>query len=162
MTPPMYKDSAAYQVLLFLHSWLRWGVLASGFGVVAIALLRMQAKRAWDRVADHWALAFLVTSTATMVTGFFLYFFVTPWVSFLVSFPEQVMAARGMRFWGFEHTAATAAALGLTWWGRVKVAEAADQRKAHTALLWFGAAMLLILVWMPWPFLRFGRPLFRF
>jgi hypothetical protein len=158
----MYKESAAYHLLILLHSWLRWAVLLSGTGVVAIAIGRMRTKKEWDRFAGTWALAFLITSTAEMVTGFFLYFFVTPWVSFLVSFPEQVMAARGMRFWGFEHTAATAAALALTWWGRVKVAEAKNDRKASVALLWFGSAMLLILIWMPWPFLRFGRPLLRF
>lgn len=159
---PMYTESAGYQIVIFAHSWLRWAVLLSGCGVVGIAITRWRTRREWDVVAQRWALAFLISSAALTVTGFFLYFFITPWVSALVSFPSQVVGARGMRFWAVDHTAATVASMALTYFGWLRIANAAAGAKARVASLWFGAAMLLILLSMPWPFLKFGRPLFRF
>jgi hypothetical protein len=152
-------ESGAYSLMLLLHSWLRWGVVVSAVAVVALAV--QHRRGTWSRNGDLAALLFLVTSGGTLVTGFLLYFFLTSWVSALVAFPEQVLAARGMRFWAVEHTAATAAALALTHFGRLRVLASPVEEKARIALLWFGGALALILLSMPWPIWRFGRPLLR-
>jgi hypothetical protein len=43
---------------------------------------------------------------------------------------------------------------------RTRVAPSPD-RQRRAALVWFGAAMAALLVSVPWPFLPYGRPLFR-
>jgi hypothetical protein len=150
----MYKETPAYQLLILLHSWLQWVVLLTG--VVTLAVIARR-NRAADPLAKRCALAFLAASLAQMATGFFLYFFITPWVSLLVSFPKEVMSRHGMRFFSLEHTIVTLAALVMVHFGRVATAE----ERPRNALLWFAGAVVLVVVSIAWPVIRFDRPLLR-
>lgn len=155
----MDNSSPVYQWLLLIHTWLRWGVVISAAIVVAIAVTRR--RDGWNRAGDAAVLACLCISIAEFVTGFILYVFVTSWLSALVAFPAQVVGSSGLRFWAIEHTAAAVGSLALIWFGRIHVLAAAQDQKWRAALLWFGLALVLILISIPWPLYKFGRPLFR-
>ena len=155
----MENASPVYQLLLLIHTWLRWGVVISAALVVAIAATRRRA--GWNRTGDAAVLACLGISVAEFATGFILYVFLTSWLSALVAFPAQVVGSRGLRFWAIEHTAAAVGSLALIWWGRQRVLAAPQDQKGRAALLWFGLALVLILISIPWPLYKFGRPLVR-
>jgi hypothetical protein len=68
-----------------------------------------------------------------------------------------------LRFWVMEHTVGMIAAVALAHVGRVMIKKRSDagSDRHRLAAMFFGGAMLLILLSIPWPWGANPRPLFR-
>ena len=149
-----------YLTILTPHSLVRWAVLA-GLG---LGLFR--AYRGWlgarpftpfDDTVRHTA---ATVAHVQLILGYALYF-VSPLVA---SFHlRDAVHAPSTLFFGFQHVAAMTTAIAvLTIGSALAKRQATDLTKFRTMAFWFTAALLLILVAIPWPFAPWAsRPYFR-
>ena len=151
-----------YSSALWLHSLLRWAVLLIG----AIAWFRSigggTAKRPWTTKDELWGLLFTISLDVQMLIGLVLYFVLSPFTKIAFQDFGGAMANPSLRFWAVEHIAGMIIAVALAHIGRVKISKApTDARRHRLAMIYFGLALVAIVVSIPWPGLPVSRPLFR-
>ena len=151
-----------YALVLLLHSWLRWVVLGTLGACLVGALLRARARRDWS-IRDRRLLTLFIAAFDTqLLLGLTLYFVLSPITPKSVAELGRDMSVAYLRFFALEHwlsmlLALTAAHVTLPAARRAKTAVSRQRR-----LGWgLGLTLLLILSGVPWPFLVYGRPLFR-
>jgi hypothetical protein len=141
-----------YAIALIVHSWLRWAVLAAGLAAIARGGSR-------DGAAGRW---FTILLDVQMLLGLLLYFLLSPVTGAALEDFGAAMGASQVRFFAVEHVFGMLIALALAHVGRKRVAKAPAERKARTAAIFYGLALVAVLASIPWPGLPAGRPLFRF
>jgi hypothetical protein len=146
--------------LVFLHNLVRWLVLVGGAAAVGTAASGARAGGPPSAAEARAGLVFTIALDVQVLLGFVIY-------GLGGSMARNAMAAGGaamkdgaLRFWLVEHPFMMLAALALAHVGRVRVKRAADDASKHRrALVFFGLALLAVVLGMPWPFLAHGRPL---
>jgi hypothetical protein len=148
-----------YTLVLFLHSWLRWGAIVAGIlAVLALA----SAKADKPSQSDRWALFFMIALDLQLLLGLLLYLFLSPNTTAMFGDFGAAMRDPVARFWAVEHLTLMLAAIVIAHVGRVLARKAASPGAARSRLLvCFVIALVAILAATPWPGLRAGRPLFR-
>lgn len=152
-----------YSVLLTLHSWTRWLVLL--FGAWAIFRAVTGSRTVWTKQDNAAGAAFVGSMHLQLLVGLILYFGLSPFG--MQSFQRlggEVMKNPESRFWGVEHIATMIIAAVCAQVGRSLSKKAApdDPAAAHRkALTWFGIALVLVLLMIPWGIWNPTRPLFR-
>ncbi len=151
-----------YQKLLFFHSFTRWLVLVSLLYAVCRGCYRYASKAAFtktDNAVRHW------TATVThiqLVIGMILYF-QSPVIHYFWSHYRAAIQSTDTVFFGIIHpvlmlASVTAATIGSA----LSKRRTSDHRKFRTMLIWFSAALLIILMAIPWPFSPLAsRPYYR-
>jgi hypothetical protein len=147
------------QTFTVLHSLLRWAVLIFGVLTVINALTGFLKKRPFTKSDDKSNLFFMISCDVQLLLGLILYFG-NGWLDKLKHF-AQYKADPTMRFFAMEHMSMMVLAWVLVHIGRASVKRAdTDAAKHKKMLLFFGIALVLILVSIPWPFRLVGRPYF--
>lgn len=149
-----------YTPILVIHSWLRWAVLLAG--VIAVARALARANRPWTPTDDRAASSFLIALDVQFLLGAILYFALSPITRLAFDDFGAAMRTSGIRYWAVEHLFGMLVAITLAHIGRIRIRKAAsDARRHRLALIFFGLALLAILLSIPWPAMPNGRPLFR-
>jgi hypothetical protein len=147
-----------YTVLLALHSLLRWAVLGAGAAAVLRAL--RAGKRPWTPADDRAGLLFVIAMDLQFVVGLVLYVAVSPMTRVAFADFGGAMGNAMLRFWAVEHLVGMLIAAALVHVGRVRIRKTADTaRRQRLALIFYGLALVAILVSIPWPGTPAGRPL---
>jgi hypothetical protein len=148
-----------YTTLLALHSWLRWLALGAGLGAtIAVARDNSPAKSLSDRLGT----ILLSTLDLQVLLGLALYFFVSPNMAEIRAHFGESMKDPAARFWAVEHITTMLGAAIAAHVGRVLARRTADPNARRMKLLiCYGIATVLMVLAIPWPGLRAGRPLFR-
>jgi hypothetical protein len=151
-----------YNVVLLLHSWLRWLVLLAGLAVVVRSALGMSGKP-WTATDERGVRMFTISLDIQTLLGLLLYFVLSPFVQLAMSDAAAAMRDRDLRFWLVEHLAGMVVALALAHVGRARIRRARDDgSKQRMAVMFMGLALVAILLSIPWPGMPSARPLFRF
>jgi hypothetical protein len=152
----------AYTMVLLVHSWLRWLVVALGIAVLA----RMFATGDANRTEPHGAppalrlhRAFIAAVDLQFLLGLSLYLVFSPTVRAAWAGASAAMSESALRFYFVEHAFGMIMAVGAAHvaWGRARSGEGASRKTLAAQTAW----LLLTLASIPWPFLVYGRPLFR-
>ena len=151
-----------YQTLLILHSWSRWLVLV--FGLIAIyrAYVGYSGRRPFTRADNGMGASFSGFMWLQVIIGLGLYFGLSPYG---LNAMKQAGAMKDptTRFFGMEHVVVMILAAVLAQVGRIAVKKASDDTLKHKkALTYFGIALLLVVLMIPWGIWNPARPLFRF
>jgi hypothetical protein len=149
-------------LFLTLHNLIRWLVII--FAILAL----VRAYRGWMQRLD-WQpgdnqLGIIFTSVLDLqvLLGLVLYFLFSPFTPQLFANFSSAMKTPVTAFYGVEHLFGMVVAMGLAHAGRAIARKAKDAVGRHKATaIWFTIAVLVILISIPWPFLVYGRPLFR-
>jgi len=148
-----------HTTILLLHSWLRWLALVAGVVATIAALRDTTAPPAKSR-ADRWGLILMATLDLQLVLGLVMYVTVT--LPSMQGRMAEVMRDPGARFFAVEHITMMLGAVVITHVGRVLARKSATaDSKKMTLFICFGIATALMLLAIPWPGMRAGRPLFR-
>jgi hypothetical protein len=140
-----------------LHGILRWLVIASGIYAVVRAY---RTRGEWNRAEERTSLPFVIALDVQVTIGLVMYLGTSPVAEVARANFAASMKDAVMRFWAVEHVFAMLLALVVMHVGRVLVKRAtAGAAKRKRALGWFGGALLIVLVSIPWPFFPYGRPL---
>lgn len=141
-----------HELLLLLHSWVRWVAVIGGILAVVTAFSSNDPKN------NRWGMIFTIGMDVQFLVGLLL--LVT---SSAFSNMGETMRDATARFYAVEHPTMMIVALALAHVGRVMARKAATPASARTkSLIFFGIATLLVLAMTPWPFRLDARPLFRF
>ncbi|UAY51468.1 hypothetical protein [Ferruginibacter albus] len=149
------------QFVVTLHSLVRWIILIFGFMTFFKAITGVFQKRNFTAGDNKANLFFMISFDVQLLIGLILYF-ARPWFSTLKEDPKFAMHDSYLRFFTVEHAFMMILAWILVHVGRVMVKKAStDAAKHKKALVFFGIALLLILISIPWPFREgIGRPWF--
>jgi len=152
----------AYELVLFIHSWLRWLVLIAAAVLVAISARGLFSGRSWGSAEKLAGTAFLALFDTQIVLGLLLYFVFSPVTPKSFGDVGTFMHDSVLRFFAVEHltgmlVAATAAHIG---WARAKRATS-DKIRFRRVLVGVGIALLVVFASIPWPSRPYGRPLAR-
>jgi len=151
-----------YTALLIVHSYLRWVVLVVALLVVIRAVLGVTQRRPWTPADDSAARWFGLTLDVQMLLGLVLYFFLSPFTMSAWSDIGAAMRDSTTRFVVIEHQFGMLIAVALTHIGRARIRKNRDSAsRQRYALIFFGLAVVMMLVSIPWPGRPGGRELFR-
>jgi len=145
-----------------LHSWLRWAVLLTGLVAWLRAISGKTARRPWTPKDELWGLLLTISVDLQFLVGVVLYAFLSPIVRQGLRNFSVAMQIGVVRFFTIEHVIGMIAGIALVHIGRVKIRKAADaDRKHRLAMVFYGIALVLMIISIPWPGLPVARPLFR-
>ena len=151
-----------YQVLLLLHSWLRWFVVGAGVLAVFRAYAGWSGRRPFTKGDNAISAAFSGFVWLQVIVGLGLYFGLSPWGLNAMKQPGA-MHDPIKRFFGLEHIAVMLLAAVLVQVGRIVVKNtASDTPKHKKAFIYLGLGLGLVLLMIPWGIWNPYRPLFRF
>jgi hypothetical protein len=149
-----------YLTMLALHSVLRWLVLGAGLIAVVRAAAGLSGRpfTATDSAAARW---FVVSLDVQVLVGLILYGALSPLTATALRDMGSAMSQPLLRYWAVEHLTGMIVALALAHIGRARIRKGTtDPARHRAALVFFGLALLIMLIAIPWPGLRAGRPLF--
>ena len=146
-----------YPLLLTLHSLLRWAVIAAGLA----AFLKPfgAGGRPWAAADDKAGLWFVMALDLQFLLGLILYVGVSPITRTVFNDFGAAMGNSALRFWAVEHLFGMLVAIALVHIGRVKIRKADGARRPRLAMIFYGLALLAVLISIPWPGTPAGRPL---
>jgi len=151
-----------YDVMLVLHSWLRWAVFLGGIVVIITAVQGLKAAGA-PRPEDVKKVRInAVIFDIQAAVGLLLYGVLSPLTQAAFSNMGAAMKDANLRFWAVEHIFLMLVAWGCTRVGAIRFRKAKDAKGYKTLLILSVVGFLSMVAVIPWPMRAIGRVLFRF
>jgi hypothetical protein len=151
-----------YTAFLLVHSYLRWVVLLLGVLAVARGIAGASGRRPWlaaDEAASRW---FIISLDTQFLIGLVIYVFLSPFTMDAWSDMAGTMRNSALRLIVVEHEVGMIIGIALAHIGRARARKAADAVRRHKlTAIFFGLALVVIVLSIPWPFMPGGRALFR-
>jgi hypothetical protein len=148
------------QILLVLHDLFRWVILIFAFWAIISAISGLTSNRVYSLNDGRSNFFFMLSMDIQLLLGLALYF-MNGWYTGFQNMSET-MKDPMLRFFTVEHTFMMIIAWILVHVGRVAVKKAmTSPAKFKRTLIFFGIALFLILISIPWPFREIARPWFR-
>lgn len=142
--------------MLHLHSFLRWVILI----LLLVAIYKSFADRNQAYTAAHkkTGLLLMICADVMLLVGLYQWFAGSLGLGAIKTYGfGDVMKAPALRFFVAEHTIGMLVAIVLIHigysYGKKNVP---DAQKHKRSLLFFGLALLIILISIPWPFRSVG------
>jgi hypothetical protein len=152
-----------YEILLILHSWLRWAVLGLGIYALYNNYTGWQAERRFTEGDKRINTFFIASLHLQLVLGLILYVGVSPMMASILADMKGSMKVRESRFWAVEHLTGMVLGIVIAQIGSIKSKkQKSDTSKFRTAFTWFLVGLLLVLLMIPFGIWNADRPLFRF
>lgn len=154
------KNFTTMDIVLFLHSLLRWAVLIFGVWAVINGLTGTFGKRDFSSSDRKSGLLFMIFCDIQLLLGLILYV-VNGWAGKIGDGMGKVMKDGLVRFFTVEHTLMMLLALVLVHVGYASMKKQ-NVNRHKKMLIFFGLALLIILASIPWSFrTEIARPLIR-
>ena len=149
------------QILLVLHNVFRWLILIFAFWTIITAISGLSGRRIYSPADNKANLFFMICMDIQLLLGLALYF-MGDWYAAFSNMGEAMKDTR-VRFFSIEHSLMMIIAWILVHAGRTAVKKSFNSSgKFKKTLIFFGIALLLILIAIPWPFREIiSRPWFR-
>ena|SRR5205809_47391 len=146
-----------YNGLLHFHSFLRWIILLLLLVVVFRSLTA--GNRPFNETDRKTGLFTMIACDIELLTGLYQWF-AGPYglKAFMNSGMKAIMSDKGLRFFSVEHFAGMLVAIILVHIGKSYAKKnLPDSVKHKRTLVFFGLALLIILISIPWPFRQVAR-----
>jgi hypothetical protein len=150
-----------YAVILIVHSWLRWVVIIAGLVAFVRALSGASGTKSWTPLDDRAGFWFTIALDVQILLGLVLYFFLSPITAEVLRDFGGAMKDSQLRFWGVEHGFGMLIGTALAHIGRARARRADSLRRHKVAAIFFGLALVAVLLAIPWPGTPNGRPWVR-
>jgi hypothetical protein len=150
-----------YQLILTLHSWLRWVALFLAILVTLRALAGWSGRRPWLPRDERLSLFLTIALDVQLLLGLALYLFLSPLTAAAFDDFGAAMRVPPLRYWAVEHSTLMVVAIVLVHVGRVVARRASDTSRHARMAIFAGLATLAMLAATPWPGMANARPLLR-
>ena len=151
-----------YSAFLGIHSYLRWVVVIAGLIVLFRAITGISRRRDWAPADGASIRLFSIALDIQFLIGLLLYVWLSPFIRDAWADMAATMRNAPLRFFTVEHTTGMIIGIALAHVGKSKIGKARDAAQKHKlAAIFFGLAMVVILLSIPWPGMPGGRPLLR-
>lgn len=147
---------------LILHNLTRWLVLVFGVWALINAITGLTSKRTFSKTDKLSSLLFMVFCDIQLLLGLIL-LFTNDWLSKIQNDMGALMKNATDRFFVVEHGFIMILAWILVHVGYTAVKKAPSEKKHKKMLVFFGIALFLILISIPFAYRgnEIARPLFR-
>jgi len=143
-----------YLTVLFAHSLVRWAVLIGALWATLAALSGLRGHRAWTRKARVPGVLLAAVADLQLLLGLALWLGLSP---------HAITAGGRAHYWTYLHPLAGIAVVALVHVGSVRVRRMLDDgARWRTAARFYGAALGIAVLGIPWPLLGMGRSLLPF
>lgn len=151
-----------YPYVLFFHSVWRWFVLVALMAAIFRGYKGWLKSEPFTKADDTLRHMTATVVHIQLILGLLLYG-ISPLIRFFWANYHEAVHERDIRFFGMEHSLMMLVSVVLVTIGSMKAKrKATDQGKFKTMAIWYGVALLVILVNIPWPFSPLvSRPWFR-
>ena len=150
-----------YSATLLVHSWLRWAVIATGLIAILGGIIGVARRGQWTPADDRAGFWFITSLDLQLLLGLVLYFFLSPFTAEAMKDFAAAMKDPGLRFWAVEHGFGMIVGVALAHVGRARTRRVDVTRRHKMAAIFYGLALVAILISIPWPGTPNGRPLLR-
>lgn len=146
-------------ILIYLHSYLRWVVLALALVVIVKSVIGWLGDRPYEKLDNALSGSFMGTLHLQLLLGLILYFAGSKGLAYITANGMgEVMGDSLQRFWAVEHITTMVIAIVIAQVGRTRSKRATEPvRKHKQAAIFYLIALVLILARVPWS----QVPLFR-
>ena len=142
---------SAYEIFLFLHSWIRWIILVLGLVVIIKSYAGWFGKKPFLKGDNGLSAAFIGSLHLNLLIGLILYFFLSPIVESAFNDFGGAMKVPELRFWAVEHILVNITAVIVAQIGRSKSKKVIDDiRKHKLTAIFYSIAFVLLLSRIPW------------
>jgi hypothetical protein len=135
--------------MLVLHNLIRWAVLLTGFWALINGCTGLFNRRPFSSKDNLSSLLFMISCDIQLLLGLLL-MYSNNWFSKMTEM-GSVMKDSYNRFFLVEHGFIMILAWILVHVGRTATKKAPDDKKHKRMVIYFGIAILLILISIPWP-----------
>ena len=150
-----------YELVLTLHSWLRWVAIPAGI-IATIAALTIRPGYNESVRGDRWGLILTIVLDVQLLLGLLLYAALSPNTAAIFEDFGAAMSDPVARFWAVEHLTLMLIAVVVAHVGRILGRKAKTPASKRVRLVVCFAFVTIALIWgTPWPGMPAGRPLFR-
>lgn len=144
-------------LVLILHSLVRWAIVIVGIVALVRAVMGARGGRPWTQLDDRLGLIFTSAMDLNLLLGLLLYFLFSPLTKSALQDMGAAMGNSGLRFFAVEHALLMIIAVIVAHIGRSRAKKAAaDAGKFKQTAIFFGIALVLVFLAIPWPFLATG------
>lgn len=144
-------------LVLILHSLVRWAIVIVGIVALVRAVMGARGGRPWTQLDDRLGLIFTSAMDLNLLLGLLLYFLFSPVTKSALQDMGAAMGNSGLRFFAVEHALLMIIAVVVAHIGRSRAKKAtADAGKFKQTAIFFGIALVLVFLAIPWPFLATG------
>ena len=142
---------SAYEIFLFLHSWIRWIILILALVVIVKAFAGWFGNKPFTKGDNGLSAAFIGSLHLNLLIGLVLYIFLSPITQSAFNDFGAAMKIPELRFWAVEHILVNIIAVVIAQIGRTKSKKAVDNiRKHKLTAIFYTIALLLLLSRIPW------------
>lgn len=151
-----------YPTFLSIHSIIRWLLVAGVAYCFLKSIFGLVTKSPYHKLDHIVRSGTSAISHLQIIIGFILYF-KSPLVAYFRTSGRESLQYPDIAFFGIYHVSCMVIAILLITIGAAKAKRAAtDYAKHHHTFWWFGFAVLLIFLAIPWPFSPYvARPYLR-
>lgn len=151
---------SSYLIFKDVHSLLRWAVILAALWALLRAWSGVAFRSLWTNQDRKSGLIFSSILNVQFLIGIVLYF-LSPVTQAAMENFGAAMKDGALRFYAVEHVTGMLLAVILAQVGySISKRAATDRGKFLRAAITYTIATLLILASIPWPFMKYGRPLF--
>lgn len=153
-----------YSFTLFIHSWMRWVMLALLLWAIADAWLGYISGSNFNKNSHKIRLFTLISSHIQLIVGLILYFIYSPMATSFWNNVSANMKNKALRFWGIEHLITMLLGIVIITVGYSLSKRASTSKgKYFREALFYTIGLLVVLSSIPWPTSgEIARPWFRF
>ena len=143
-----------YQVVLTIHSWLRWAALLFG-GAATLNAYRHRADPAAGPRSLRWGWWLMLALDLQVLFGLLLYFGLSPFTREALGHPGTALRDPSLRFWSITHIVLMFLSVVAVRTGRVlENGETGSFGRRTGPFICFGTAVLAMVAGVPWPGLK--------
>ena len=159
-SPDSLVAMSSYLIFKDAHSLLRWLVILAALWALLRVWSGFAFKSEWTDKDRKTGLIFTSTLNLQLLLGLVLYF-TSPFMATIRADFGAAMKDGTLRFFAVEHVTFMLLAVIIAQVGySISKRAATDRGKFRRAAGAYTIAFILILAGIPWPFLKYGRPLF--
>lgn len=142
---------SAYQIVLEIHSILRWVVLVLAVIVVIKSLMGMFGKPKYAKIDNIFAASYVGLLDLQLLIGLVLYIVLSPVTAAAFQDFGAAMKNPELRFWAVEHITIMILATALAHVGRSISKKKSDYKiKFRVQGIFFAISFLLLMLGIPW------------
>lgn len=140
-----------YSITLALHNLIRWVALILGILAAVGAFSGWFGNRAWSESDRKVGSFFSIAMDVQLLLGLLLYFVFSPLTRTALANPSTAMGSADLRFFALEHALYMFLAVVFAHLGSILARRAKEEKaRFQRAAIFFGLAVLFILLGMPW------------
>lgn len=140
-----------FEILLFIHSWLRWILLLLGIIVIIRSYVGWFGNKNYLQLDNRLSVSLVAVFHIQLVIGLLLYFIFSSITQSAFQNFGLAMKDSQLRYWAVEHIFIMILSVVIAQIGRIQIKKTHSNTNKHrNSAIYFTMALILVLSRIPW------------